>query len=93
MIKTEAIVKRGYWFFEDRSLRTIQVIKQNWDFYYKEGSDGEPQLNEEGEAFYVLYDTDEEGGYARRSRTCLSLEEVLQLAREEAGDSLRWKRE
>lgn len=81
MKNTTTIVKSGYWYYDNEVKKNIQICKQNWDFYFEEEyDDGTPDLNEEGEAFYVIYDDYEDIRYANRSRTCLSLNEAIKLA-------------
>jgi len=72
--------------------KPILIIKQNWDNYYEQGYDSDPpDLNEAGEAYYLVYDgPDEQGSYHPRSKTCLSLQEALRLAEETIVGDIRW---
>jgi hypothetical protein len=50
-----------------------------------------PDLNEAGEAYYVVCDgPDEQGWYHPQSKTCLSLKEASRLAEETIEGDIRW---
>lgn len=81
MDKKTEIVKKGFWLYDNEIKKPIEIIKQNWVFYYEDGYDDElPDVNENGEAFYVLFDEYSDIRYANRSQTCFSLIEAVELA-------------
>lgn len=90
MKKKVEIIKKGYWLYNNDVRKPIEICKQNWDFYYEEGYENEPpDLNELGEAYYVLFDDYTDIRYANRSHTCLSLNEAVELAENKA-DRITW---
>jgi hypothetical protein len=55
MNKTIETIKKGVWFYDNIIEIPVSIIKQNWDYYFEEGyTEGEPHLNSEGFAFYVV---------------------------------------
>ena len=88
----QKIIKSGTWLYDGQVEKTISIIRQNWDYYYEEGYDSDPpDLNEAGQAYYLVYDgPDEKGEYHPNSKTCLSLEEALRLAAETIVSDIRW---
>lgn len=73
------IEKTGIWFY-DSVAQKVFIIKQNWDFFFEDGNDKNPDLNDAGEAHYVIWGGFQDILYANRSRTCLSLEEACSHA-------------
>jgi hypothetical protein len=96
------IIKVGTWLYDGKVENSVRILQQNWDSYYEEGySDGPPDLNAEGHAFYVVYGAPlsaEPGSlratdhYGSRSRTCLSLEEAVKLAETTLVGPVSWGR-
>ena len=85
------IVKKGKWLYNSSVYKSIFIIKQNWDFFYEEGYDDDaPDLNENGEAFYVIMGAYHDIKYANRSQTCLSLEEAMKLAKDKILSNIEW---
>jgi hypothetical protein len=74
----------------------VRILQQNWDYYYEEDFDKEPpHLNADGLAFYVVYGAPsgsppDPATWWSRSRTCMSLDEAIQVAQEALGSSLAW---
>ncbi len=95
-------VRVGTWLYDGAIETAVRIVRQNWDAYHEEGySDGPPELNAEGDAYYVVYGaaspTEDGRGSARagpfpRSRTCLSLEEALALAEATVTGPIDWGR-
>lgn len=84
------IIKKGHWLYNNEIPISIEIVKQNWDFYYEEGYENEPpDLNELGEAYYVIFDDYTDIRYATRSHTCLSLNEAIEYA-ESKIESVTW---
>ena len=55
MADTALIVKSGTWQYDGSVPHEIWIVKQNFDFYYDEGFEDEPEdLNENGEVFQVV---------------------------------------
>ena len=73
MEPTRRIVKRGTWLYDDAVRKAVVIIEQNWDLYHEEWYDDPPDLDENGLAYYVGYPEP-------NSRTCLSIEEAVNLA-------------
>ncbi len=96
------VVKVGTWLYDENVEMSVRIIRQNWDYYYEEGYDDEPpRLNSEGHAYYVDYGAPippkpgnpyQQVGYPSRSRTCLSLEEALELAHQGVPSEITWGR-
>ena len=83
------IEKIGLWKTESGS-NTVYILKQNWDFYFEEGYDDAPDLNEAGEAFYVIWGDFQDVLYANRSKTCLSMPEAIKLAEDMYPGKVIW---
>ena len=80
------VVRTGTWLYDGAVPMAVEILQQNWDYYLEEDFDDEPPvLNDAGLAFYVVY-----GGGTSRSRTCLSLQEAVELAAATVGDTLVW---
>lgn len=91
MDKRTKIVKKGFWLYNNEIKKTIEIIQQNWDFYYEKEYDDElPDVNKDGEAFYVLFDEYSDIRYANRSQTRLSLIEAVELAESKVGN-IEWE--
>src|SRR3989337_1861006 len=76
------VIARGTWTYAENVQGHVWVIKQKSDFYHEEGFDPDPpDLNDEGNAFYVLYGLHADiHQLATRSKTCLSLDEAIKEA-------------
>lgn len=89
--KTEIILK-GFWWYDDLIKKPIEIIKQNWDFYFEEGYDEDkPDLNDKGEVYYVIWDDYYDIRYANRSQSFLSIDEALQFIKENIKGKIVWK--
>ena len=94
------VVKIGTWLYDGQVEKPVRVLRQTWDYYYEDGySDGAPDLNDEGHAFYAVYGEpwtpepgreDQEPRWFSRSRTCLSLEEAVAVAEQAIGSEIAW---
>ena len=88
--KHESILK-GKWFYPSQVEKPIEIIKQNWDFFYEEGyDDDDPDLNDDGEVYYILFGEYDDIRYANRSHSCLSLGEAINLVKEKTGNNITW---
>ena len=87
-------VKSGVWLYDKKAPTSVRVIRQNWDAHHEEGYDTDPpDLNQPGEAYYVVYGDDvSDGHYRNMSRTCGSLEEAVELAESTIIGSIEWDR-
>ena len=75
------------------SCKLVSILKQNWDFFYEKGyDDGEPDLDKNGYAYYVLYGEYDNLLSANRSQTCVSIEEAMKLAEHTLNIKIEWKR-
>jgi hypothetical protein len=83
------IVKSGTWVYGDSVIHEVWIVKQNFDFYYEEGFDSEPeQLNENGETYHVIFAT---AGRARSVTTARqTLAESIALAEEKLPQGITW---
>ncbi len=88
----QKVVKSGRWLYDGQVEKFVLIIKQNWDYYYDEGYDTDlPELNEAGDAYYLVYDEpNKQGRYHPQSRTCLSLQEAITLAEETIVGDICW---
>lgn len=92
MTKKFEIVKKGYWLYDNDIKKPISILKQNWDFYYEEGYENEPpDLNSDGEAYYVIFDNFSDLRYANRSQTCFSEKEAIALAENKVTGKISWE--
>lgn len=91
--KPQIVVKKGKWLYDNLMVKEIRIIKQNWDYYYEYGcSDDEPHLNDEGFAFYLVFDKPlEDGSYLSRSETIYSLEEAVKSAEKRVHGTIIWE--
>lgn len=86
------IVKTGQFNKEWLGRKKVLILKQNWDFYFEEGyTEGQPCLNENGEGFYVIYDSFEDLQASNRSKTCLNLNEAIDLAEKMIESQIVWE--
>ena len=86
----EKILKKGYWIYNGKKIE-LCILKQNWDYFYEEGYEEEsPDINKNGHAFYVIFGNFQDLKNANRSRTCLSLEEAISLAKTKVSSSIYW---
>lgn len=84
------VMKTASWLYDESAKMTVKIIKQNWDYYYEEGqTDSLPNLNEQGEAYYVILDNSAKAN-PHRSRTCLSLSKAIQFAEEILQNRITW---
>lgn len=83
------IEKKGTWLYNSQTAK-VSIVKQNWDSFFEEGYDDTPELNESGEAYYVIWGEFQDIIYANRSRTCLSLDEALTLASGSLDQPISW---
>lgn len=84
------IIKAGNYTREGKT-HFVSILKQNWDFYYEEEyDDGEPDLDNDGYAYYVVYGTYNDLLYANRSHTCISEKEAVELAGKTIRDKICW---
>ena len=91
MSQSFKILKKGVWVYDKQQELPVYIIKQDWDFYYESGYDDDPpDLNHEGEAFYVIYGEISDPKSCNRSATCLSLKEALLLASSKINSKINW---
>jgi hypothetical protein len=83
------IVKSGTWVYGDSVIHEVWIVKQNFDFYYEEGFDSEPeQLNENGETYHVIFAS---AGRVRSVTTARhTLAESIALAEEKLPKGITW---
>jgi hypothetical protein len=75
------IVKKGVWLYDNSIEMPVSIIKQNWDYYFEEGyTEGEPSLNSEAYAFYVVGEKQKGNSYVSRSKTFNTIEEAKAYA-------------
>ncbi len=96
------VVRVGAWLYDGTVEKAVRIIQQNWDYYHEEGySEDPPHLNADGYAFYAVYgtpwapasdDPPRPADYFSRSRTCLSLEEAVELAETTISGPITWGR-
>lgn len=96
------VVRHGTWLYDGQVERPVRILRQNWDYYYEEAYDLDPpDLNDEGHAYYVVYgapqppapdDPRRHAKWVSRSRTCLTLEEAIELAERAVGSGIDWGR-
>ena len=73
-------------------VQKISIIKQNWDHYYEPAyDDGEPVIDKDGFAYYVIYGDYDDLLYANRSKTCITLDEAFDLAINSTDYEIIWK--
>lgn len=83
------IEKKGTWLYNSQTVK-VSIVKQNWDSFFEEGYDDTPELDESGEAYYVIWGEFQDIIYANRSKTCLSLDEALTLANGSLDQPISW---
>jgi hypothetical protein len=84
------IVKSGTWLYDNSVPHEIWVVKQNWEPYYDEGFEDEPEkLNDDGECFFVL--VAKEGSVVSSiSAGTLSLDEAITAAEKACSPPIVW---
>lgn len=79
------IIKRGEYIYAGEVTHSLHILKQNWDYYFEEEyDDGEPDLDENGFAYYAIYNS------ISRSRTCISEKEAIELAESTIQGEVVW---
>ena len=76
------VVRHGTWKYDAAVTAHVWVTRQAWDYYHEEAFDSDPpDLNGDGEAYYVLYGLSSRLEEASsRSRTLLSVDEAVSEA-------------
>lgn len=83
------LCKSGTW-LRQGSTGYVFITCQNWDYYFDEYTDGEPDLGPDGFAYYVLYGDSSDWMAARsRSPTCLTESEAVDRAEALVGP-IKW---
>ena len=95
------VVKVGTWLYDGDVEMSVRIIRQNYDIYSGEEYDEPPYLNSEGYCYYVVYGApippepgrpDQLVRYLSYSRTCLSIEEAMNLAPQSLPSAITWGR-
>ncbi len=74
-------LQQGTWSYDRHVACGVRIIVQDWDYHSEKGYDEDPpNLNDAGEEFCVVYETSTGNDSMFRSRTCLSLDEAIELA-------------
>jgi hypothetical protein len=74
------LCRRGVWQREEQS-GYVFITYQDWDYYFDEYTDGEPDVGPDGLAYYALYGSvDDVGSASSRSPTCLTEDEAVERA-------------
>lgn len=82
--------REGTWLRDER-IGYVFIISQNWDHYYDEYTEGEPDLGADGRAYYALYgDSSDWRSSNSRSPTCLTEDEAIKRAEALVGPII-WK--
>ena len=92
MNRQSKVIKKGTWLYDDTIPTRVEIIKQNWDYYFEEGYDDlPPDLNENGEAFYVIFGEYSNLVDAKHSQTCFSENEAFELAEKISQGNIKWE--
>jgi hypothetical protein len=84
------IVKSGTWMYDRTIPYEVWIVKQNFEYHYEEGyEDGPEQLNDQGEAFQVVYARDGQRNGIGPVR--LSLHEAISAAEKAISSGIVWK--
>ena len=83
------IVKSGTWLYDDTVVYEIWIVKQNFDFYYEEDFEDEPELlNADGERYQIVNAF--EGHVRSVGFSFLSLSEAVESAEEVVVQGIKW---
>lgn len=75
-----SLCRSGTWQRDD-SGGYVFITRQNWDYYFDEYTEGEPDLGPDGLAYYALYGTDDDWMAATsRSPTCPTEADAMRRA-------------
>jgi hypothetical protein len=81
--------RRGVWQRGEQS-GYVFITSQDWDYYFDEYTDGEPDVGHDGKAYYVLYGSvDDVVSASSRSPTCRTEAEAVERAETLVGP-IRW---
>ena len=93
----QQIVATGSWLYAGTSEKPVYVIKQNYDYWFEmEKADGEleagekPELNDDGQIYYVRFNTLGNKPWSVAYRGCKSLDEAKTFASEKANGPIKW---
>jgi hypothetical protein len=90
MVERAEIVKSGTWLYDRLVPHGVWIVRQNFDYYWEEGYEDEPErLNEDGELFQFLIT------HETRIRTvvfpgCFTLDEAIALAEKTVQHRIPW---
>lgn len=88
-VPTVEILRSGRW-TTGEAHGFVWLVRQDYDYYYDDLTEGEPDLGPDGWAYYLLYGHSMSlDQHDARSRTFASEAEALKHARE-AFEDLRW---
>jgi hypothetical protein len=77
---TIRLCKTGVW-RRDGKLGYVFITSQNWDYFFDDYTEGEPDLGPDGSAYYAMYgDSSDWKTATSRSPTCLTEQEAIQRA-------------
>jgi hypothetical protein len=83
------VVQSGTWLYDGGVEMEVWIIKQNFEFYYDEGFEDEPEpLNPQGEIFQVAYVR--EGRVKSVANGRQSLKEAVLYAESSISQGIRW---
>lgn len=81
--------RSGAWQRGDQS-GYVFITCQDWDYYFDEYSDGEPDVGPDGLAYYALFGSvDDVASASSRSPTCLNEAEAIERAEALVGP-IKW---
>lgn len=78
-------LRRGVW-RRAGSDGFVFIVRQSWDFYHDEYTEGEPDLGPDGYAYYALFASQDDVNQSQsRSPTCLTESEAVERAERLSG--------
>lgn len=84
------LCKSGTW-LRDGATGYVFIVCQDWDYYFDEYTEGEPDLGPDGLAYYAIYGNSSDWQAAgTRSPTCVSESEAISRAESLVGP-IRWR--
>jgi hypothetical protein len=90
VIERAEIVKSGTWLYDEQVPHEVWIVRQNFDFYYDEGFEDEPErLNQDGELFQVLI-TRETKIRNVVFPACFTIDEAIALAERVIQHKITW---
>ncbi len=89
MARTETL-REGTWLYDGSVLCRVRIVRRDWDYYHESWDPDPPDLDVDGWAYYVEFESPPaSGSFGQPSTSCLSYSDAVTLA-EKTAKEIRW---